>query len=213
MKKIITKIEVGKRDKKRVNIFLDEEFAFACSVDLVYYYNLNKGKSIDENYLKEIVEEDNYLKGKNYALKVIERNYKTEKEVIDKLIRKEYKPEIIERIIEFLKEYNFINDEKYCEMFIREKISSCGRNKIKYLLMKKGIKGDIIDTEMRKIHEDHEDIEKDNGFKVAEKKYNIIIKSESDPVKIYRKLSQYLANRGYMWEDIKKILKEIMKNE
>ncbi|MCD3298125.1 recombination regulator RecX, partial [Clostridium botulinum C/D] len=46
MERLITKIEIGKKNKNRVNIYLDEEFAFACSADLVYYYKLAKGTRI-----------------------------------------------------------------------------------------------------------------------------------------------------------------------
>src|SRR3712207_8633904 len=113
MEKTITKIEVGKRNKDRVNVFLNEEFAFACSADLVYYYKLSKGKKVNDEFLNEIVSEDNYLKGKNYALKLLERSYKTEKEITDKLEAKEYEPKAIERIMNFLKEYNFIDDDRY----------------------------------------------------------------------------------------------------
>ena len=272
MEKTITKIEVGKRNKDRVNVFLDEEFAFACSADLVYYYKLSKGKKVNDEFLNEIVSEDNYLKGKNYALKLLERSYKTEKEITDKLEAKEYEPKAIERIMNFLKEYNFIDDDRYCKLFINEKISSYGRNKIKYLLSKKGISDDIIEYRINDIDEDFEkevayrlaekkykllissetnyqkiykktgdyllgrgfsynilnsilnriikpqDIKQEDKAKgdlkeLAEKRYRIIKKSESDSMKIYKKLSAYLMRRGYLWEDIKNTLKELVENE
>ena len=37
---IITKIEVRKRNKERVNIYIDEEYAFSISAELVYKENL-----------------------------------------------------------------------------------------------------------------------------------------------------------------------------
>ncbi|EDS76677.1 regulatory protein RecX [Clostridium botulinum C str. Eklund] len=272
MEKTISKIEVGKKNKDRVNVFLNEEFAFACSADLVYYYKLSKGKKINEEFLEEIVSEDNYLKGKNYALKLLEKSYKTQKEITDKLVSKEYQHKAIERIIKFLKEYKFIDDDKYCTIFINEKVSSYGRNKIKYLLTQKGISDDIIEYRIRDIDEDFEkkvayklaekkyrllissetsykkiykkigdyllnrgfdynilnsilnniikpeDIKQEDKTKgdlkeLAKKRYNIIKKSESDPIKIYKKLSAYLMRRGYLWEDIKNTLKEIVENE
>ncbi|MCC5424208.1 recombination regulator RecX, partial [Clostridium botulinum] len=53
MSNIITKIEVQKRNKDRVNVYIDEEFNFACSSELIYYHNLKKGKVIDENSLND----------------------------------------------------------------------------------------------------------------------------------------------------------------
>ena len=81
MSNIITKIEIQKRNKDRVNIYLNGEFAFACSSELVYYHNLKNGMVVDLKKLSEIVEEDNYIKGKNSALKILEKSFKTERNV------------------------------------------------------------------------------------------------------------------------------------
>ena len=51
----ITSIEVQKRNKDRVNVFVNYEFAFACNMELVYKEGLSKGCIIDERRLKEIV--------------------------------------------------------------------------------------------------------------------------------------------------------------
>ncbi|MFU0825153.1 recombination regulator RecX [Clostridium sp.] len=210
MEKAISKIEVQKNDKSRVNVFIDEEFAFACSADLVYHYSLEKGKKVDLDLLEEIIEEDNYLKGKNYALKVIEKSYKSKKEMEDKLLNKGYGEKTVIRIIAFLKEYNFINDEKYAETFIKEKLSSNGKNKIKYLLLKKGISEDIIQNKLNSIKEDDE---KAHALKLAEKKYVSLIKSESSFEKIYKKLGDYLVSRGYDFDIVKSTLNEVIKRE
>lgn len=280
MENVITKIEVQKKNKDRVNIFIDEEFAFPCSAELVYYHRLEKGKKIDSHLLKEVIEEDNYIKGKNDALKIIERSYKSEKEIYDKLIKKGYEEKTIGRVMAFLKEYKFIDDERYTEMFIKDKLFSSGKNKIKYALLKKGIDEDILNNKLALIKEEDErkfaldlarkkyailiksgspfgkiykkvgdylisrgydfnivnsildevvkrdDIEgKTSSYEeevmeetvldrlreIADKRYNVLSKSEKDYEKLYRKLGQYLARRGYKWEDIKKTLKEIVK--
>lgn len=210
MEGTITRIELCKNNKNRVNVYINEEFAFACSADLVYYHSIEKGKRIDPKLLKDVIEEDNYIKGKNQALKILEKSYKSEKEILDKLIIKGYSLKTVERIIKFLKEYDFINDEKLAERYIEEKRSSNGKNKIKYALMKKGIREEIINQKLNCIEEN---LEEDGALKLARKKYNSLIKSEDNSVIIKKKLSEYLFRRGYNWEDIKKILKGIVKDE
>ncbi|KOA20187.1 regulatory protein RecX [Clostridium homopropionicum DSM 5847] len=210
MEGIITKIELCKKNKNRVNIYIDEEFAFACSIDLVYYHSIEKGKKVNLKLLNDVIEEDNYIKGKNHALKILEKSYKSEKEISDKLIIKGYDLKTVERIIDFLKEYDFINDEKLAERYIEEKRSSNGKNKIKFMLMKKGIREEIINQKLNCMEEN---LEEDGALKLARKKYESLIKSEDNNVIIKKKLSQYLLRRGYNWEDVKKILKGIVKDE
>ena len=100
----VTGVEAQKKNTDRVNIYIDYEFSFACSSELVYKYKIQKGNKIEEQNIIEITEEDNYFKGKNDALKCIERTYKSEKEVIDKLLAKEYDEKTINRVMEFMKE-------------------------------------------------------------------------------------------------------------
>lgn len=207
MKKVITKIEMQKKDKNRVNVFLNEEFAFACSTELIYYHSLEKGREIDIDVLKDIIEEDNYIKAKNSALRLIEKSYKTESEVFAKLTKLEYNSKTSSRVMEFLKEYGFVDDIRYTEMFIREKIKSCGKNKIEYMLIKKGIPEEIIKEVLDKVTYDSQ---LEIAEKLGEKKYYVIIKSEEDDKKIYNKISNYLLSRGYDYSIINSVLRKII---
>ena len=82
---IITKIEIQKKNKERVNLFLDGEYAFSLSIELVYKEGLNTNDEIDSEKLKILAEHESSIRCKNSALRIIEKSYKTEKEVRDKL--------------------------------------------------------------------------------------------------------------------------------
>ena len=86
---IITKIEIGKRNRERVNIYIDDEFAFSLSAEIVYKENLAPKQVIDVEKLTRLAREDEFMKCKSSALKIVERSYKTEKEIFNKLITKE----------------------------------------------------------------------------------------------------------------------------
>lgn len=103
----ITKIEIQKRNKERVNLFLDGEYAFSLSAELVYKEGLKTNENVDGIKLKALAEKDTTIRCKDSALRIIERSYKTEKEVRDKLKLKGYDENSINQSIEFLKEYNF----------------------------------------------------------------------------------------------------------
>lgn len=209
-KYIITKIEVQKRNKDRVNVYVNDEFAFACSAELVYTHSLSKDKSIDKDSLEEIVKEDNYIKCKNTSLKMIEKSYKTEKEITDKLIEKGYDEKVVERAKEFLKQYDFINDDKYAQMYIKDKMNSQGRNKIKYALINKGISEEIVNEKLCYMDKEAEE---SSALKLAEKKYNLLIKSEQDIRNIHKKLREYLIRKGYNLDIVQGILNKVIKQD
>lgn len=205
---IITKIEVQKRNKNRVNIYVNEDFLFACSAEIVYNYGLKTGEKIDIDKIKNIIEEDNYIKCKNDALHSIEKSYKTEKQIIEKLLIKGYEKSTIDKAILFLKEYNFLDDNKYIDMYVKEKLNSQGRNKIKYSLLQKGLDESIIKEKLQNIDKEKEE---DSLEKLGISKYQQLIKREDDTRKIYKKLGDYLMRRGYPWEDVKSFLNRVLK--
>lgn len=207
MENIITKVEVQKNNKNRVNVYVDEEYTFSCDAELVYKYDLKKQMPIKLDDLKEIIAEDNYMKAKNIALKYIERTFKTEKEMHNKLINKGYDEKTIKRVISFLKEYNFLDDRKYADMYIKSKQKNAGKNKIKFDLIKKGINQSVIESVTENLTSD---CEEDSARVLAEKKYKVIIKREEDSRKVYEKLLRFLISKGFTWELSKSVIDKVM---
>lgn len=203
---IITSIEEEKKNKDRVNVYINDNYGFSCSKDVVYMSSLKKGKKINLENIEGIIEEDNYIKCKNVALKVIERSAKTEKEIRDKLIAKQYNSETIQRVMEFLKVYGFAEDRKYIEMYIKEKSNSCGRNKIKFALVAKGIEQKLICEMIKEINPEDE---LSSAKALAEKKIKTINWQE-DKRKGYKKLFDFLARKGYTVDVIKAVLSDIL---
>ena len=207
---IITKIEVGKRNKERVNIYIDEEYAFSISAELIYKENIKVKDKIDVDSLKKLADEDNYIKCKNTALKTIERTYKSEKELAQKLALKGYDDHIINRTINFMKEYNLLNDNNYATMYVKDKSRNIGKKKIKYSLLQKGIDEEIIESELEKINNDEV---KAIVYDMALKKYKVFSKRENDNYKLTQKLYRFLMGKGYDYDLIKDVVKSIVKSE
>lgn len=207
---IITKIEVGKRNKERVNIYIDNEYAFSISAELVYKENIKVKDEINVERLKKLADEDNYIKCKNSALKIIERTYKSEKELRDKLVLKGYDDHIIKLTINFLREYNLLNDTNYAKMYVKDRSRNQGKNKIKYKLIQKGIDENIIEEELNKI--DKDEIKK-VVYEMALKKYRVLSKRENDNYKLTQKLYRFLMGKGYDYDLIKDVVKSIVKSE
>ncbi|AGK97984.1 recombination regulator RecX [Clostridium pasteurianum] len=207
MKDKITKIELQKKRKDRVNIYINNEYSLSCSAELVFLHSLKKDMDIDKDYLEKIIDEENYIKCKNDALKAIERSYKTEKEISTKLVQKEHSEKNINKAIEFLRQYKFVDDYRYVDLYLKEKMKKQGKKKIKYELLKKGIEENIINDKLGSISNESEVFNMDI---LARKKYSILIKSEDNSFKIYSKLFNYLSRLGYNNSMIKDVIKNIM---
>ena len=74
--------------------------------------------------------------------------------------------------MDFLKQYKFIDDEKFTETYIKDKLKSQGKNRIKYSLLNKGIDEELIKEKLSYIDNDDEE---NVALKLAQKKYKILI--------------------------------------
>ncbi|MDO5038414.1 recombination regulator RecX [Clostridium sp.] len=202
----ITKIEQCKRNKERVNIYIDEEFVFAIYMELVYRFNLKVNEEVNKEKLIEIAKVENLSKCKDSALKTIERSYKTEKEIRDKLLNKEFDEETVEKTINFLKEYTFIDDLKFTKMYVKDRIRTQGRNKIKYALIQKGVNKYLVDEVLEELDRNDEE---ERALLICEKKYLSICKREEDDFKIKNKLIRYMLGRGYEYEVARNVVSKI----
>ena len=203
----ITNIELQK-NRKRYNIYIDDEVAFGISDELRYKFGLHIDDNIEQDFIEDILKSEEQMKAINYALKLLSYNRKTEKGMYDSLKRKGYDESIIEIAIDSLKDKKYIDDIDYAKAFINDKrnINNYGSNRIKYDLLKKGISKEIIGSTLN-IDSDEE---YNSAYELAVKKLKTYKGQEKHVV--YRKLGGFLQRKGYSYEIISKILEDILGN-
>ena len=94
------------------------------------------------------------------------------------------------------------------KMYVKDKLKQVGKKKIKYDLAKKGISDKIIDEEIYNIDSEYE---KNTAYNLAIKKYNTIAKREADRFKLSQKLYRFLLSKGYSYDIVSSVVKEITK--
>ncbi len=130
---------------------------------------------------------------------------RSEKELREKLGKKNYQMAEIENAVEKLKMYNYINDEKFAEQFVKSRISS-GRSRvlIKSELKKFGIDDALISSVLEKSMPAYDE-EVKMAIALAKKK----LKKGSPPEKILSRIIGFLARRGFSWDVISAVLRKI----
>jgi SOS response regulatory protein OraA/RecX len=82
---------------------------------------------------------------KEAALRLLDYSDRTEKELRGRLLKKKYIEKDIDEVIEFLKEYGFVDDERYAKLYIAGGMrNGKGSVRLKNKLIEKGIPGEII---------------------------------------------------------------------
>jgi regulatory protein len=199
----ITKIETQKKNKERVNIYLDNKFYKGIFAEIAYNKNLYEGMEIDKEELDLILKEEEVSKAKEKALQILNGRHQSENSLREKLYKREYDKIVVDQVINYLKECNLINDEELAESLADTclNVKKYGRRRIKDYLYKNKIKKSIIDNVFYSIDKE---IEEENAIELAKDK--IRTKDTKDTNKLHQKLYRYLAYRGYEYDVIKKAI-------
>ena len=128
------------------------------------------------------------------------------KEVRDKLKTYEIPQKERDKILEYLLENRFVNDERFAKSFVRGKInqSGWGVNKIRFHLIQKGIDKDIIEEALGQTDEE---VYRQRLVDILKTKSKTV-KADSD-FKKKRKLAAYAMQKGFEAALVWEVLKEL----
>lgn len=131
---------------------------------------------------------------KNKVFKYISFKKRTEKEVRDKF-KDEIDEDLLDDIIEYMKEQKYIDDESYVDRFVKEimALKSTSIKDITYKLMAKGISNNIIDDYICKNRETMIEYELASVKKIYLKKKD---REEEQDIR------NYLFKKGFLSDSI-----------
>jgi len=150
----------------------------------------------------------------NSALRFLSYRPRSEKEVRDRLKLKvqsskfKVEQDVIDKVIEKLKEKKFINDEEFAKWWMESRLRFKPRSLrlIKIELKQKGIDPELID---KTINDEGLMInDSENAKKLIQKKFERFKNLPKE--KIYQKLGRFLASKGFDWDTIKKSIDEML---
>ena len=151
-------------------------------------------------------------KAKRYALKLLNIRPRSVAEFRDKLTRKKFAPEIISEVQEYCLRCGYLNDALFAKSWILSRLHSRpkSRRMIGIELEKKGLNKELIDTVMRE-NGLTSDTDMESARKIAAGRYEKLRAMDGETVK--RRLSGFLARRGFSSQCIYNVIKELIENE
>ena len=200
----ITQIEQQKRDKTRVNIYVDYSFYCGLNMEAVVQNRLKIGQEIEKEFLDEIQIKSEQQTALNKAVKYISKTMKTEKQIVDYLKGKGYVDRVVEFVLGKLKEYNFVDDETFVNLYIKQSTNSKGKKRLQYELRNKGIDENLVLEKVNEIETDRE-----TALKLAEK----FLSKKKNEKNIREKLFRFLSYRGFAVDDITYVLRMVKMEE
>lgn len=200
----ITRLETQKKNKNRVSVFVNDEFAFGADLELIRNYGLQEGSLVTRKLVDEILLKDTKKRIKEKAFRYLAGRAHSEKELKTKLAQKGFDAKLIEEVIMELKLKNFIDDESFAFSYVRSRLihRPAGERLLRQELWQKGIHEEIINRVLQKVF---------NETPQAELAQQLVVKlnrryQNLEENKKRKRIYEFLIRRGFDWELVKEVV-------
>ncbi len=186
---IITGLETQKRNVKRVNVFVNDEFAFSLSLDEAA--KLHKGQALSDADIAQLRGDDEVAGAVDRAVRLLGYRPRSEQEVRRSLAQKDVPQPVIDSAIERLRALGYLDDHAFAEFWVsnRRQFKPLSARALRYELRQKSIAAGIIDEVLQEQDEDEHD------YHSAQAQLRRV--RSTDRAELRQKLMMFLARRGF----------------
>ncbi len=187
----ITSIIVQKNNKRRFNVFIDEEFRF--SVGYTIALTLRPGDVLSPSRIEEIKSADQQEQAYEKSLHYLKFRPRSRQEVVRYLEEKGFAEKAVETTLKRLEFFRYIDDEAFSRFWIdsRERHRPRGEFALRFELKAKGIPDVIIDDML-------------SGYEETEPAWRAIYPKlrawkPGDAFELKKKIHAFLNRRGFTY--------------
>jgi regulatory protein len=191
--KTITALSVQKRNKERVSVFLDGEYAF--SLGLPEALKLKRGQELSQADIDRLRGEDDVVRAYNHALRLLGYRPRSRVEIERYLNQKGYAVATINTTLARLIASRYIDDEAFARSWLnhRERLRPRGARGLSHELRQKGVEHDIIDDVLEDLDEET------SAWAAVEKKVDRW--RGLDQMTFRKKVTGFLSRRGFSYPE------------
>ena len=190
----ITALQLQNRNRQRINVFLDGEFAFGLSKIVAAWLEI--GQELSPEKISELKAQDAEEVAFQRAVKFVGYRARTSAEVRQNLKQHGVTEDLIDTIVVRLERSGTVDDRGFAQMWVenRSEYRPRGRRLLAYELKRKGISEEVIRETLDESLPDEDEL----AYQAA------LIQSrklkQSDWLEFRRKMYDHLARRGFSYD-------------
>ncbi len=199
----ITAMRAGKKRAKRVNMFLDGQFAFSLEAKVVAEEGLQVGQELHTSQIEALALSDKSDRCLNAAYRFLSYRPRSESELRERLHRRGFDADSVEVVIARLTEQGLVDDVAFAQFWkdSRESFSPRSQWLTRLELRQKGVPANIIDRVVGDVDDE------DSAYRAAFAKAGRL--PLSDYQSFRRRLGEYLKRRGFDYSVVNQTVQRI----
>lgn len=205
---IITGLDMVDQEEDRVVLAIDQAYTFELSTELVRKYVLSEGDELSAEMQQQLLVEQEMDEAREVALNYLSYKPRTTSEVQRRLEREDYRPAVVDEVIAYLEDREYLDDRTYARLYAEERFTGKGYGpyRVQQDLRKRGVSQDTIDWAVSEVF-DRESV-RDEALRQAEKRWPKL-SYEENARKRAKKLYDFLARRGYPFEVVSEVVDHV----
>jgi regulatory protein len=189
----ITALTVQKKNKDRVNVYIDGRFALGLAA--IEAVKLRRGQKLGDEEIAALQERDEAHQAHEVALRYLDYRPRSVDEIRRHLKGKDVEPDVIDEVVERLADVGLLDDRAFARYWLenRSDFAPRGARALRMELRQKGVPDDIIDEALAEGYS--EDAAADQAARTQARKIRT-----TDPREFRRKLEAHLVRRGFSYD-------------
>ncbi len=199
----ITALKVQARNKTRVNVYLDGQFAFGLAK--IEAARLRIGQELDEAAITRLQQADDVEQAYERALKLLASRPRSEAEVRRKLRDHEVPEAALEAVLARLRRAGLMDDQAFAHFWVENRATFRPRSKraLQAELTRKGVPRVTLNNALAATDD------AESAYRVAAQRARRL-RALPHP-EFRRKLGEFLARRGFDYETIEPVVERVWK--
>jgi regulatory protein len=201
----ITKIVKTEGRHPRTRVYLDGRYAFSLEPESAI--RLKEEQELTEYEIETLVRDNEKQQALTSAYRSLSHRPHSAQEIKQKLIRKQFGEETVDRALADLTSRGLLNDAEFARFWRenREAFRPRSSSFVGLELRRKGVPAETAGEATSGMDDEA------SALKLGEKKAKTLARADYDT--FCRRLGDYLRRRGYNYEVISKTIKELWKNK
>lgn len=197
----ITALRIQRRNRNRVNVYLDGRFAFGLAA--IEAARLRVGQVLSDEEIARLRQRDTAERAAEQALDLLSYRPRSEAEIRERLAKR-YDPETATEVLERLRRSGLVNDREFAQYWVQSRLQYNPRGAValRQELYQKGVDESAIEEALAEYDEEEAAI---RAAQTARRKLRGL-----PPDTFRRRLTDYLLRRGFPYGIVRAVVQQVL---
>lgn len=200
----ITAIQVQKKRRDRVAVYIEGEFGFGIHQDVLLSAGIAVGDELSEAQIDSIIRLEGRRNAKEKAIRLLSYRARSSKEIVNRLKQSGFDQSDIEWVMQELARLKLVDDAEFAQLFAKTRMITkpIGSFLLRQELKQRGVVEKDIQAAVAEAFNEKSEYEVARELAAVQKKKQMKL----DEQKARQRVADFLLRRGFHWDLINDIL-------